>query len=159
MSDERVRSRKRRQFGFDGPRRRLRSQDSGASVDDILDSLTRRTQISGKFDTVENVPVKDEPRNRFTPNISARSLCREGTHRSIGKFAFALMLISGLTILGLYGALKAVTEPSSILRITENPTFTSVFTDPVRLALVALLCVIPAAIFLRRGRRTRLSCS
>ncbi len=159
MSDERSRSRKRRQFGFDGSRRRLRSQDSGASVDDILDSLTRRTQISGRFDTVENVPVQDEPRNRFTPKISAKALPRQGTNRAIGKFAFALMLISGLTILGLYGALKAVTEPSSILRITENPTFTSVFTDPVRLTLVALLCVIPAAIFLRRGSRNRLSYS
>ncbi len=65
---------------------------------------------------------------------------------------FALLLLGGVLIVGLYGALKSVTEPSMILRVVQNPAFVSVFTDPLKLGLVALFCVIPLLIVRRRRR-------
>ncbi len=74
--------------------------------------------------------------------------------RSLGKYMFALLLLGGVLIVGLYGALKSVAQPSLILRVVQDPAFASVFTDPVRLSLVALFCVLPVA-FVRRRRRVQ----
>ncbi len=139
-----------RHFGFNGPRRQVRVREENFSVDDILDSLSRRAQLSDGLGRVEMTPLEEGLEGRFASETVRRPIVLKIRQHSLGKYAFALLLLGGVLIVGLYGALKAVAEPSMILRVVQDPAFASVFTDPVRLGLVALFCLIPTLIVRRR---------
>ena len=140
------------QFGFDGPRRMMRVQREEASVDDILESLGRRARLSNRLDPIETIQIGEGIREGFmTPALPGQIITDYQGRRSVGKYGFSLMLIGGLVVLGLYGALRAVTDPSSVLRTVLSPTFTSVFGDPLKLGLAGLVCLLPVLI-IRWGR-------
>lgn len=149
MSDENRRTRGGRHFGFNGPRKRPPVMNKEVSDDDILDSLSRRAQLVEKLHPIEST-MEDELEERFVPEPLTTHFPRGPRQHSFSRYTFVLMLAGGLVIVGLYGALKAVTDPSSLLGMTSNPTFKSVFTDPLRLGLVIFFSLIPMLIVHRR---------
>ncbi len=152
LSEDRRRPRSGRRFGFDGPRRHTYVREEDVSVDDILDSLSRRAELSDGLGRAEITRVEDGFDGEVASERTLLPIGSRGPQHSIGKYMFALLLLGGVLIVGLYGALKSVTEPSMILRLVQNPAFVSVFTDPLKLGLVALFCVIPLLIVRRRRR-------
>lgn len=142
-------------FGFTGPAIRRREDD--ATVDDILDSMSRRAKLSHQLDQDTLSPLDiDLETSDHSPNPSP-TIARIRKRNNLGKVAFALIMASGMIVLWLYGALPSFFDLSIINKLTQSPTYTSVFTDPVRLGLVALLCLIPVIILRRRHRpETRL---
>jgi hypothetical protein len=151
LSEDTPRSRPRRHFGFNGPRRRVGAREKDVGVDEILDSLSRRSQLSDGLDRVEIAPPVEELEAQFVIGAEVKT-AKIARQHSLGKYAFPLLLLAGLVIVGLYGALRSVTNPAGILRVIQNPGFEAVFTDPVRLGLVMLFCAVPAFI-VRRHRR------
>jgi hypothetical protein len=126
-----------------------REKDVG--VDEILDSLSRRSQLSDGLDRLEIAPPVEELEAQFITGTEVEP-AKIARQHSLGKYAFPLLLLGGLLTVGLYGALRSVTNPAGILRVIQNPGFAAVFTDPVRLGLVMLFCAVPAFI-VRRHRR------
>ena len=127
------------------------------TVDDILDSMSRRAKLSHQLDqdtlsVMEN--DLDTSDRSFNPPPTIAPIQERNT---LGKVAFALILAAGMIVLWLFGALATLLDLSIINKLTQSPTYTSVFTDPVKLGLVALLCLIPVIILRRRHRpETRL---
>ena len=157
LSDEVPRRKGRRAFGFHGPRKKVRDND--LSVDEILDSLSRRSELGPELDPVETARVEESLASEYLGENLPDSGLRAGKSRGfLGKYAFVLMLLAGVVVVGLYGALKTLTDPGGIVQVTQSPTFVSVFTDPLRLGLVLLLCLVPAlTVRRRRSRQNRLS--
>jgi len=142
-------------FGFTGPAMRRREDD--VTVDDILDSMSRRAELSRQLDQDTLSPLdSDLETSDYSANPSPTiALIRK--RNNLGKVAFALIMASGMIMLWLYGVLTTLLDLSIINRLIQIPTYASVFTDPVKLGLVALLCFIPVIILRRRHRpETRL---
>ena len=154
-SGRRQPGRSKLRFGFTGPA--MRRLDDGVTVDDILDSMSRRTKLSNQLDqdTLSSLEIDLETSNHSpSPSATIASMPKRTTR---GKVAFALIVTSGMIVLWLYGALTALLDFSIINKLIQSPTYTSVFTDPAKLGLVALLCLIPVIILRRRLRsETRL---
>lgn len=104
--------------------------------------------MSDNLDIVSTVPM-EELEERYAPQ-AAPGQARAVRERSLGKYAFGVLLLGGVLVAGLYGALKTLVNPSAILRVVQNPALSSIFTDPVRLGLVLLFCTIPVVIVRRR---------
>jgi hypothetical protein len=157
LSDEVHRRKGKRVFGFHGPRKKTRDNELG--VDEILDSLSRRAELGTELDPVETAKVEDSLASEYLGAGLPDSGLKAGKSRGfLGKYAFVLMLLGGVIVVGLYGALKALTDPGGIVRVTQSPTFVSVFTDPLRLGLVLLFCLVPAlTVRRRRSRQNRLA--
>ena len=68
----------------------------------------------------------------------------ESGRREYGKYLFALMLVGGM------GAFRALLDTSLVGKATQSQVLTSVFTDPMKLLLVAVLCLVPAVLIRRR---------
>ena len=128
-------------------------------VDEILDSLSRRSELGNDLDPVETARVEGSLASEYLGETLQDSGLKSGAGRGfLGKYAFVLMLMGGVVVVGLYGALKALTDPGGIVRVTQSPAFVSVFTDPVRLGLVLLFCLVPAlTVRRRRSRQNRLA--
>ena len=126
------------------------------TVDDILDSMSRRAELSRQLDQDTLSPLDSDLETSDYANPSPTiALIRKRNNR--GKVAFALIMASGMIMLWLYGVLTTLLDLSIINRLIQIPTYASVFTDPVKLGLVALLCFIPVIILRRRHRpETRL---
>ena len=127
------------------------------AVDDILDSLSRRAKLSHQLDQEELSPLDgDLETSDHSPHPSP-IIAPIQKRNNLGKVAFALMMASGVIVLWLYGALPTFLDLSIISKLIQSPTYTSVFTNPVKLGLVTLLCFIPVIILRRRhGPETRL---
>ncbi len=135
-------------FGFTGPAIRRREDD--ATVDDILDSMSRRAKLCHQLDQDTLAPLDIDLETCDHSQNPSPTIARIRKRNSLGNVAFALIMASGMIMLWLYGALPSFFGLSIINKLTQNPTYTSVFADPVKLGLVALLCFIPVIIL--RGR-------
>ncbi|HLE65299.1 MAG TPA: hypothetical protein VI816_04130 [Candidatus Bathyarchaeia archaeon] len=142
-------------FGFTGPAIRRREDD--ATVDDILDSMSRRAKLSHQLDHDTLSPLENDLETSDRSFKLPPTIAPIPERNTLGKVAFALILAAGMIVLWLFGALATLLDLSIINKLTQSPTYTSVFTDPVKLGLVALLCFIPVIILRRRHRpETRL---
>ncbi len=132
-------------------------EDDPVSEDDILESLTRRAEfgrrLGGGLGGGAEPTLNLSEENHSEPVISASKLFAPG-RREYGKYAFALMLVAGMAVVLIVGAFRALLDTSLVGKATQTSLLTSVFTDPVKLALVAFLCLIPA-VLIRRSRRAR----
>jgi hypothetical protein len=70
----------------------------------------------------------------------------------LGKIVVALTLIGGVVLLWLYGALGTLTSPLALDSLTRSQEIASVFSDPFKLALVALVSLVPILLLKRRHR-------
>ncbi len=135
-------------FGFSGTVKRKR--EDRASVDDILDSLSRRAELSDRFDEAAGIAFEDEVEGSKVPQGVSDSVSREARKRALGKFAFVFLMVAGVFAVWLYGALTAVLDGTALGRITQSPVYSSAFTDPVKLVILAIGCFIPVIIVKRR---------
>lgn len=150
--------RAKHRFGFSGAVEPTPLEDDPVSDDDILESLTRRAEFGRKLGgglggSPEPVLKLSEQESVAEPVLPVSSLFVPA-RREYGKYAFALMLVAGMAIVLVAGAFRMVLDTSLVGKATQTSLLTSVFTDPVKLALVALLCLIPA-VLIRRSRRAR----
>ena len=135
-------------FGFTGPARRRLEDD--VNVDDILDSMSRRAKLSHQLDQEELSPLDgDLETSDHSPNPSP-TIAPIQKRNNFGKVSFALIIAAGMIVLWLFGAVTTLFDLSIINKLTQSPTYTSVFTDPVKLGLATLLCFIPVIILRRR---------
>ncbi len=142
-------------FGFSGMPELEVVQDEEEPVndDDILESLTRRAQFSRQLGDSTEVALNLSEESRPEPLLPVSKLSEPG-RRDYGKYVFALMLLGGMVVVLVVGAFRALLDTSLVGRATQSLVLTSVFTDPVKLLLVAVLCLIPA-VLIRRSRRAR----
>ena len=140
--------RTKHRFSFSGSPERL-SEDEPVTDDDILDSLTRRAQFSKKLGDSPEVTLNLGEEKRPEPPTQVSGFYESG-RREYGKYLFALMLVGGIVVVLVMGAFRALLDTSLVGKATQSQVLTSVFTDPMKLLLVAVLCLVPAVLIRRR---------
>lgn len=149
-SEERQPFRPRVRFGFSGPASRRTREEAG--VDDFLDSLSRSASLGREIDNETSV-LMGETVERIDPALEASEYGLSAPMRvSVRKIMLSLMLIGGVALLWLYGALAALAEPLAPENLAGSREIASIFSDPLKLGLLALVSFIPV-FFLRRRNR------
>lgn len=152
----RIRARQPRtdfQFGFDGP---IESRDGyrEATVDDILESLDRHSQLTDQLGPQEG-SEPDESTGGFVSESEGQAT-RIDSHAigrgSVGRYGFGLMLMGGVLILIVYGVLRAVTNTSASITALVS-LLGVVLNDPVKLGLLGVLCFVPLVMVWKRRNR------
>ena len=143
-------------FGFNG---RAESERIGqeATVDDILESLGRHTELADTLSIHEaRRPINEGEDLLDLGDLSGESpLVGRG---SLGRYAFSLMLVGGVVILLLYGFLSAMHSAASPPITAGKSLLGLILSDPVKLGLLGILFLVPViALRKRRGRPERLS--
>ncbi len=131
----------------------VQDDEEPVNDDDILESLTRRAQFSRDLGNGAEVTLNPGEESPSEPLLPVSKLSVAG-QREYGKYVFALMLLGGMAAVLAVGAFRALLDTSLVGKAAQTSLLTSVFTDPVKLVLVALLCLIPA-LLIRRSRRAR----
>ena len=146
-----------RRFGFHGHVERESVGEREATVDDILESLGRHTQLADTLSMAREPGEQGE--DLFdTPVGSAAS--PHIVRGSLGRYAFSLMLVGGVVILLLYGFLSAVLGASSPPVSAGRSLLGLILNDPVKLGLLGILCLVPVVMAKKRrghGRLEKLS--
>lgn len=149
-SEERQPFRPRLRFGFSGPAAKRTREEVG--VDDFLDSLSRRSRFGNEIDQ-ETAVLTGEVEESVDPALQASEFGLSRPLRAgLGKIVFTLTLIGGVVLLWLYGALGEFTSPIAIDNLTRSEEIASVFSDPFKLGLVALVSFVPVFFLWRRHR-------
>ncbi len=152
-------SRERRtgyRFGFHAHEEHEGVMQQEATVDDILESLGRRTQLADTLSMREARDPMEDGEDLFDSRVGslASPLIVRGP---LGRYAFSLMLVGGVVILLLYGFLSSVLGASSPPVGAGRSLLGLILDDPVKLGLLGVLCLVPVVIARkRRGRLERL---
>ncbi len=140
-------------FGFHAHEEHEGVMRQEATVDDILESLGRHTQLADTLSMREARDTTEEGEDFFDSRVG--SLASPSTFRgSLGRYAFTLMLVGGVVILLLYGFLSSVLGASSPPVSAGRSLLGLILDDPVKLGLLGVLCLVPIA--MARKRRGRL---
>ena len=143
-------------FGFKGPAGRERAEYQEATVDDILESLGRHSQLAeqlGPHEELEPDVETEESEKYFTPDRP--TALRATVHGSIGRYGFGLMLVGGFMILVIYSVLRAVMSASSTPTTAVGAFLTLILNDPLKLGLMGILFLVP--VVMAKKRRNRIS--
>ena len=143
-------------FGFHAHEEHEGVMQQEATVDDILESLGRRTQLADTLSMREARDPMEDGEDLFDSRVGslASPLIVRG---SLGRYAFSLMLVGGVVILLLYGFLSSVLGASSPPVGAGRSLLGLILDDPVKLGLLGVLCLVPVVIARkRRGRLERL---
>ena len=152
-SEEGQRFRPRLRFGFSGPATSRTREEAG--VDDFLDSLSRRSRLGNEIDQETSVIIGEAEEN-IDPALRTSEFGLSSPLRiGLGKIVFTLTLIGGVVLLWLYGALGVNTSPLALDNLTSSEEIASVFSDPFKLGLMALVCFVPVLLLARRHRGER----
>ena len=144
------------QFGFKGPIRSERAEYQEATVDDILESLGRHSQLAEQLGPHEELEPDEGTEEFERPfRLDRPPASRPNEHGSIGRYGFGLMLVGGFMILMIYGALRAVMSASSTPTTAVGSFLALILNDPLKLGLVGVLCLVP--VVMARKRRNRIS--
>ncbi len=139
-------------FGFDGRSSHSPVESEGSTVDDILESLDRHTQLSDQLDPEAGMQPGEGQGDVFSAELPRQATEFPRVHGSLGKYSFTLMLMTGLMILITYGAFTGTSSPTT----TVNSMLASVLNDPVKLGLVGILCLL-LPVMMIRWRRSRVA--
>ena len=144
-------------FGFHSSEEHEGVMHREATVDDILESLGRRTQLADTLSMHEARDPTEEGEDLFDGRVG--SLGSPSVVRgSLGRYAFSLMLAGGVVILLLYGFLSSVLGASSPSVSAGRSLLGLILDDPVKLGLLGILCLVPVVMARkRRGRLERLA--
>ena len=149
MGSEHPRSpRARFRFGFTGKVKE--SQEDSVSVDDILESLGRGVELSDRLREDARVVLDNEEAGGHVSAGLPGSVLGRARKVVVGKFAFVIVLLGGVFTLWTYGTLRSVTDPSTLDGLIQSPAYPAVFTDPMRLIAVALVCFLPVLLLRRK---------
>jgi hypothetical protein len=159
MSSTRRPSRSRYRFGFRGKRQSQHPQL--ATTDEILDSLTRHAELmernreEGTLDlqTVLEAQHYEEPTqsSEFEPDLTLEQM----RNQSLGRYAFAAMLVGGLVFLWVYAKISQTLNLQSLASLQETISRAG-FADWQRIALIAL-SALTIALVARHSRNRELS--
>ena len=154
MSSSSRRSRSRYRFGFRGKRPARNAQ--AATTDEILDSLTRQARLMEKAGEERTLGLQTilevEPSEGLLHSLSLPESISKVTRLrtwSFGKLAFAVMLIGGLTFLGIYSRLSQGLSPQSLAMLQQMVSRVG-FADWQKIALMAF-CALAIALLARRS--------
>ncbi len=105
----------------------------------------------GKGDAEEifGSEVLDDSRDHQTAPAAP---ARVGKERGLGRFAFVLMLLGGLSMLGLYGFLTRTIDPSLLNRIIQYSSVQAIFAQPLRVGVIAASALL-AVLWIARKRK------
>jgi len=144
----------RYRFGFRGKRPARNAQ--AATTDEILDSLTRQARLMEKAGEERTLGLQTilevEQREALLQSLNLPESSPKVTRLkswSFGKLAFAVMLIGGLTFLGIYSRLSQVLSPHSLAMLQQTVSRVG-FADWQKIALMAF-CALAIALFARRS--------
>ncbi len=159
-SDSQKSPRPRLRFGFHGHRKIVKRNvavGAEATPDDILDSLTRQAAIregllaQGKRGA-EEVYWSEVPDLSRKPQMAPEARAGVGKERGLGRFAFVLMLLGGLFLLGLYGFLTRTIDLSLLNKLIQYSGVQTIFAQPLRVAVIAATALL-AGLWIARKRR------
>jgi len=155
--------RPRFRFGFSGKKKRANSadlaEDTGATTDDILDSLTRQAVIreklvtQGKIDD-EGIIGSEVFGQSWEPITAPLHPARVRKDRDFGRYGFALMLLGGLSVLWLYGLLTRTYELFPLNKLLQYSGVQTVFAQPLQTAVIAASALLAAYGIARRRKRS-----
>lgn len=149
-SEERQPFRPRLRFGFSGPASKRTKEEAG--VDDFLDSLSRRTSLGGEIDKETSVLMGETVEN-IDPDLETSGFGLSSRMKvSVGKIVLALILVGGVALLWLYGALGGLTDPLALDNLTRSEEIASIFSDPFKLGLLVLVSLVPILLLRRKHR-------
>lgn len=115
--------------------------------------MSRRSRLSSEIDQETSVLVGEGAANTEQV-LKPHELGLPVSGRiGLAKIVSSLVLVGGMALLWLYGALGTLADPSALDRLARSPEIISVFSDPLKLGLVALVSFIPL-FFLRRRHKT-----
>ncbi|SRR5712692_1164905 len=146
-------------FGFHAHEEHEGVMHQEATVDDILESLGRHTQLADTLSMREARDPTEEGEDLFDSRVASLTspLILRG---SLGRYAFSLMLVGGVVILLLYGFLSSVLGASSPPVSAGRSLLGLILDDPMKLGLLGVLCLVPVVMARkRRGRLERLALS
>ena len=146
-------------FGFHAHEEHEGVMHQEATVDDILESLGRHTQLADTLSMREARDPTEEGEDLFDSRVASLTspLILRG---SLGRYAFSLMLVGGVVVLLLYGFLSSVLGASSPPVSAGRSLLGLILDDPVKLGLLGVLCLVPVVMARkRRGRLERLALS
>ena len=130
----------------------LEGEDQEATVDDILESLGRHTELADTLSIRDTREPGEDGDDFFNARVG--SIVPSFKVRSpIGKYAFSLMLIGGVAVLVLYGFFSMILGPSSTPVNAGRSLLGLIVDDPVKLGLLGILCLVPVAMARRRRGR------
>jgi len=146
--------RSRYRFGFRGKRPARNAQS--ATTDEILDSLTRQARLMEKAGEDRTLGLQtileDEPSEALLQSLNLPESSPKVTRLktwTFGKLTFAVMLIGGLTFLGIYSRLSQGLSPQSLAMLQQTVSRVG-FADWQKIALMAF-CALAVALFARRS--------
>lgn len=147
--------RARNRFGFSGSPTRQKKER--VTTDDILDGLTRQAELRQKLG--EDDPVRlDEIAGTeeliqfqgFNPEPALHAMIDK--KRSWGHLAFVFMLLTGLTVVWLYGSISKPFDLTSLNGIIQRSGIQSIFANRAQLGIIALAALL-GALCIRHRRR------
>ncbi len=154
--------RPRYRFGFHGHRKTVRRNvavGTEATPDDILDSLTRhaamreRLLAEGKRGA-EEVYWSEVPDFSQKPQMAPETRARAGKETGLGRFAFVLMLLGGLFLLGLYGFLTRTIDLALLNRLIQYSGIQTIFAQPFRVGVIAATALLAGLWIARKRKRS-----
>ena len=145
--------RSRYRFGFKG--KRPGRGHRAATTDEILDSLTRRAKLmeeEGKTRTLglQTILEVESDEERLQPsNPKAARAFKPLKTGNLGKYAFGVMLIGGLTFLWIYSRLSESLNLQSLTTLQQTLSRVG-FADWQKIALIAFFA-LSMALFARHS--------
>ena len=140
----------RARFRFNFTRKAKKSREDSVSVDDILESLGRGVELSDRLREDARFVLDDKENNGQVSAGLPGSILARARKIVAGKFALVIAMLGGVFTLWTYGTLRSITDPSTVDRVIQTPAYPAVFTDPMRLIAVALVCFLPVLLLRRR---------
>ena len=150
--------RSRYRFGFGGKRPSRNTQ--AATTDEILDGLARQAKLMEQDRDERTIGLQtileDDPREDLLQSMRLEPHTIEGLkRRNLGKLAFAIMIVGGLTLLWIYTRLSQIVRAENLASIQQTISSAG-FTDWQKIALMAV-CAFASTILVRRSTGKRRS--
>ncbi len=160
MSSETSRPpRARFRFGFSGSSER--GKNGKVTSDEILESLTRQANLRERLAQERSISldeiVQTEEAGRYLqmPERMSFPSTTNQERRSMGRFAFIVMLVGGFGILWIYGILSRAFDMIMPSRI-QNLISITAFIDPTKVFVIGLFALIAGLLVRRARKRTNL---
>lgn len=146
-------------FGFSGIHKRPKRPET-ATPDEILDSLTRQAGSQAELGEAQTkrLELLMEPEETLqlieTEDVSPEHV---RNRKTLGHFAFAVMLTVGMAIVWIYTRGSRFYDPAYISGVIQATGVQRVFTNPTQVGVIFSVASILAFWIARRRRRSSLN--
>jgi hypothetical protein len=158
-SDAEKSPRTRHRFGFSGLHKRP-ERPQNATPDEILDSLTRQAGSQTELGEAQTqrleLLIEPEETRQFLESEDLSSEPVPGK-RSLGNFAFALMMLIGMAGVWFYTRGSRFYDPATLTGLVQATGVQRVFANPVEVGVVFFMASILALWVAHRRRRSSLN--